>query len=94
MRVEESYGNVAPIDLLGAKLIYEVIQRETLEDGKKRGISEHHFLPMTAEERHEAGTGKDKTSLLGTVALIDDFTIGSSYPKEWMKTASEVEKKS
>ena len=92
MTVEESYGNIAPIDLPGAKLMYEVIQRDTREDGKRRGMSENHFLPMTKEERYEAGTGKDKTSLLGTVALIDDFTIGSSYPKEWMKTASEVEK--
>ena len=90
--VQELYGNVAPIDLPGAKLIYEVIQRDTLEDERKRGISENHFLPMTAEERHEAGTGKDKTSLLGTVALIDDFTVGSSYPKEWVETASEVER--
>ena len=93
MTIEESYGNVAPIDLPGAKLLYEIIQRDTLEDGKTlRGNTENHFLPMTPEERHEARTGQDKTSLLGTVALIDDFTIGNSYPKEWMKTATEEER--
>ena len=48
---------MAPIDLPGAKLIYEVIQRDTLEDGRKRGISENHFLLMTAEGKHKAGTG-------------------------------------
>ena len=47
---------------------------------------------MTTEERHKAGTGEDQTSLLGSVALIDDFTVGSSYPKEWVETASEVDK--
>ena len=31
MTVRESYGNVAPIDMPGAKLIYEVIQRDILE---------------------------------------------------------------
>ena len=77
MTIRESYGNVAPIDLPGAKLIYEVIQRDTLEDGRKRGISQNHFLPMTAEERNEARTGEDQRSLLASVALIDDFTVGS-----------------
>ena len=93
MTVQESYLNVAPIDLPGAKLIYEVIQRDTLEEGRNRGISENHFLPLTREERHEAEKGEDQTSLLGTVALIDDFTVGARYPKGWVETASEVNKK-
>ena len=38
MTKRESYGNVAPIDLPGAKLLYQVVQRDTLEDGRKRGI--------------------------------------------------------
>ena len=47
---------------------------------------------MTKEERNQARTGEDQRSLLSSVALIDDFTVGSSCPKEWVETASEEEK--
>ena len=47
---------------------------------------------MTEEERNQARTGEDQRSLLASVALIDDFTMGSSCPKEWAETASDEEK--
>ena len=47
---------------------------------------------MTEEERNQARTGDDQRSLLASVALIDDFTVGSSCPKEWAETASDEEK--
>ena len=47
---------------------------------------------MTEEERTKVRTDEDQRSLLSSVMMIDDFTIGSSCPKEWSETATEEEK--
>ena len=48
MTIRESYGNVAPIDLPGAKLVYQTIQRDTLEDGRRRRLQKTRvYIPNT-----------------------------------------------
>ena len=47
MPVRESWGNDAPIDMPGCKLLYEVIQKDIDGEKVQRRETEYHFLPLS-----------------------------------------------
>lgn len=47
MPVRESWGNDAPIDMPGCKLLYEVIQKDIEGEKVQRRETEYHFLPLS-----------------------------------------------
>ena len=89
--VRESWGNDSPIDMPGCGLLYNVVQRDIRGEGKWRKKTRDHFLPLSADRRHEIKISEEQDKILTTVQLIDNVTLASSM-RTMTTRLTEVEK--
>ena len=74
MTIQETYDVVPPLHLSACALLRKIADRECHQTREED--PENHYLPITAQERHELSR-QPRTRLLDFTALLDDACIAS-----------------